>query len=75
MPSNLALSKAAQAWCTYETSGIQMDERLATAFAAILDEVWNQPWLGNATTAQLIDELRCRCEVNGTINYRTVDKY
>ena len=30
--------------------------------------------LGLATTGQIIDELRARCEINGTIHYRTVDE-
>ena len=33
-----------------------------------------EPNLGCATTGQLLDELRARCEVNGTMNYRTVEK-
>lgn len=44
-------------------------------------EIYNQddvkeeckPNLGCATTAQLIDELRARCEVDGTLDYKTVD--
>lgn len=55
-----ATEKAAQAWCTPATSGKQMDPELAAAFADILDEIWNQPWLGNATTKELRDELRAR---------------
>ena len=70
MPSPLARGRAAQAWCTPATEGIQMDGRLAEAFAEILDEVWTKPWLGNATTGELLDELRARCEVNGTLHYR-----
>lgn len=31
------------------------------------------PRLGCATTGQLLEELKARCEVDGTINYRTVD--
>ena len=30
------------------------------------------PNLGLATTGELLDELRARCEVNGTINYKSV---
>lgn len=71
MASSLAKEKAAQAWCTPETAKIAMDPRLAEAFASILDEVWSKPWLGNATTAELIDELRARCEMNGTLGYKT----
>ena len=65
-PSDLALEAVARCWCGPETLTIE--------FARLLDEVWDQPWLGNATTAELIDELRARCEVNGTLNYRTVDE-
>ena len=69
---DLARQKAAQAWCTPETEKIDVIPELAEAFAVILDEVWSKPWLGNATTAQLIDELRARCEMNGTLSYKTV---
>jgi hypothetical protein len=40
--------------------------------SAMLEAIWGKPWLGNATTAELIDELRARCKVNGTLNYKTV---
>jgi len=70
---NLARQRAAQAWCEPETEKIVMIPELAEAFAVILDDVCSKPWLGNATTAQLIDELRARCEMNGTLDYRTVD--
>ena len=32
-----------------------------------------EPWLGLATTGQLLNELLVRCEINGTINYKTFD--
>ena len=73
MATSLAREKVAQAWCTPRTEKITMDVELAEAFANILDEVWSKPWLGNATTAELIDEIRTRCEVDGTLDYRTVD--
>ena len=72
MATELARQKAAQAWCADATSGIEMDVRLAEAFAEILDDVWSKPWLGNATTAELIDELRARAELGGYSAYRTV---
>jgi len=37
-PSEKSLQKAAQCWCDEETSSIEMDIRLATAFAKRLDE-------------------------------------
>jgi len=73
IPSQLARERAAQAWTTPETERKVMDPVLADAFADILDEIWSQPWLGNATTAQLLDEVRARIEVSGQLNYRTVD--
>ena len=69
-PSELSLQKAAQAWCTSTTSNKEMDTELATAFAEILDDIWSKPWLGNATTKELLDEIGARC---GDLNYRTVD--
>lgn len=72
MATELARQKAAQAWCTDATSGIEMDVRLAEAFSEILDDVWSKPWLGNATTAEIIDELRARAELCGYAGYRTV---
>jgi len=70
---NLARQRAAQAWCEPETEKITMIPELAEAFAIILDDVWSKAWLGNATTAELLDEVRTRCEINGTLDYRTVD--
>lgn len=73
MASSLSRERAAQAWCTPETEKKVMDVELAEAFANILDEIWSKPWLGNATTAELIDEIRARCELDGTLNYKTVE--
>lgn len=73
MPSSLSLEKAAQAWCKPTTSHVVMIPELAVAFAEILDEIWNQPWLGNATTGQLLDELYARIEIDGKLDYKTVD--
>lgn len=42
-PKQMAREFAAQAWCTPETSGIEMDVRLAEAFAQILEN-----WLRTA---------------------------
>ena len=39
-----------------------MDTELAEAFAEILEEVWTQPWLGNATTGELLDEIKARVD-------------
>ena len=39
----------------------------------VIVETQDQPLLGLATTAQLIDELRARIELNGTLDYKTID--
>lgn len=60
------------------------DEAQASAVVdGVLDElrthIWafagipTEPYLGLATTAQLLDELRARAEVGGYAGYRTVD--
>ena len=69
MTTELARQKVAQAWCTPKTEKKVMDTELAEAFAEILDEIWSKPWLGNATTGELIEELKARCD----LDYRTVD--
>lgn len=68
MSTLLSRETAAQAWCKPATSNKTFDPELAEAFADILDEVWSQPWLGNATTGQLLDEIRARVNCN----YKTV---
>jgi hypothetical protein len=68
MTSELAKQTAASAWCKPLTSHIPMDIALAEAFAEILEEVWSKPWLGNATTGQLLDEIKARVNCN----YKTV---
>lgn len=73
MVSSLAMEKAAQAWCTGKTKGKIMDVELAEAFAEILMEVISEPWFGNATTGQLLDELKARAEIHGYVDYKTVD--
>ena len=56
----LSRERAAQAWCQPKTSHITMIPELAEEFAIILNEIWNQPWLGNATNEELIEELKTR---------------
>lgn len=68
MATQLSREKAAQAWCKPTTSNKTMDAELAEAFAEILDEIWSRPWLGNATTGEMLDEIKARVDCN----YRTV---
>lgn len=74
MASPIALQKAAQAWCKPSTSHLVMQPELAEAFAEIVDDLWSKAWLGNATNAALIEELKARIEGGNTsLDYRTVD--
>ena len=68
--SVLSIEKAAQAWQGEKTSKTEMDIDLALEFARILDEVWSKPWLGNATTEELIQEIRARIGEGG-LRYKT----
>ena len=72
MSLKLARGMAAQAWCQPTTENIEMDTVLGEQFAIILDTAMNEPRLGLATTGEMLEELKVRCEVDGTINYKTV---
>lgn len=74
-PSISALQLAAQAWCMPETASIEMNTGLAYAFAKIIEGIWSQSYLGNATTDELLTELRARVEVAGLLQYRTTAQY
>ena len=41
-----------------------MDSDLGNEFALILDEIWSKPWLGNATTRELLEELSTRSDLD-----------
>jgi hypothetical protein len=49
-----------------------MDVEFAEVIAETLDRIMSEPGLGNATTRQLLDELKARAEVGGYLNYTTV---
>ena len=66
--TELARQRAAQAWCQPKTKGLDMIPELAEAFAEILDDIWGQPWLGNATTREMLDEIAARVD----LDYKTV---
>lgn len=72
MASKLATEKAAQIWCTPKTAHIEMNVVLAGAIAEVFDEILSQPWLGNATTRELLGEITARIDVTGQLDYKTV---
>ncbi len=67
--SNLVIEKVAQCWCDPRVSDREMDVTLAEVFCDLLENVWSKPWLGNATTGELIEELKAR----SNLLYKTVD--
>jgi len=71
MATKFALQKTALAWCTPKTENIEKNVELAEAFAEIVDEVSSQPYLGNATTRELLEELKVRIEIHGNLDYKT----
>jgi hypothetical protein len=73
MASELARMKVAEAWANAGGGGIPDLSRFAEEFAEILDEIWSQPWLGNATTRELLNEVEARIEVDGNLDYKAVD--
>lgn len=68
MTMHLSREKAAQAWRKNTTCNKEIDAELLEAFAEILEEIWSQAWLGNATTGELLDEIKARVDCS----YRTV---
>lgn len=64
----LSTKLAAEAWTKKKTKRIEMDVRLAEAFAEIIDRELSKPNLGCATTRQLLNELWARSD----LNYSTV---
>ena len=67
-----ARQKAAQCWCDPETGMIEMDSRLAEAFAKRLVVEMYESRLGCATTAEMLTELAARAEMGGYAEYRTI---
>ena len=72
--SSLSLQKAAQMWCFDSTQDKLVDVELTLAAATLIEEIWNQSWLGNATTEELLEELLSRAKVGGYANYKTTDE-
>lgn len=69
-----ARQKAAQAWCGEKTKGKTMDVELAEEFANILVIQMYEPKLGCATTRDLLEEIKVRIELDGKLDYRTIDQ-
>lgn len=70
---NFAREEAARVWCKPETEKIEMDPVLCEEFAKVIHIIKSQPYLGNATTRELLEEITARIEVSGDLDYKTVD--
>ena len=67
----------ARGWCSPENSHKVMDEQLAMAIVDEVNALDGSPHLGLATTREILDELRCRIEIDyyaggGGLDYSTV---
>ena len=71
---NFAMQEAAAAWCGEKAKDKIMDADLAEEFAKILVKHMYEPHLGCASTRELIDEIKTRIEVDGKLDYRTIDQ-
>jgi len=68
-----AIQEAAGAWQGEKTKDTEMDVDLAEEFAKILVKHMYEPHLGCATTGELLEEIKTRIEVDGKLDYRTID--
>ena len=69
-----ALQEAALAWCGDKAKNKEMDADLAEEFAKILVKHMYEPHLGCATTREILEELKVRIEMDGKLDYRTIDE-
>lgn len=69
-----AREKAAQVWCEKSVENKVMDVDLAEEFAKILVIPMYEPKLGCATTRDLLEEIKVRIELDGKLDYRTIDQ-
>ena len=68
-----AREEAAKAWCGEKAKDKTMDADLAEEFAKILVKHMYAPHLGCATSRELLEEIKTRIEVDGKLDYRTID--
>lgn len=69
-----ARQEAAKVFCQPRAANIEMDIVLAEEFAKVLVEHMYAPKLGCATTREILAELKTRIEMDGKLDYRTIDQ-
>lgn len=68
-----AREEVGRAWCTPKTGHLQMIPDLAEELAKLLVVHMYEPHLGCASTGEIIEELKARIEIDGKLDYRTID--
>ena len=63
----------ARGYCSKETEKKILDPVLIESMANEIGKLPQQPYLGCATTGELIDEIRARIEMDGMLGYTTVN--
>ena len=69
-----AMQEAAGAWQGEKTKNTIMDVELAEEFAKILVKHMYAPKLGCATNREILEELKTRIEMDGKLDYKTIDQ-
>lgn len=67
----------ARGWGHPKTQNKVMDVDLAEAICLEIEDLFanfKEPQLGCATTRELLNEIKVRIEVNGKLDYRTIDE-
>lgn len=54
-----------------DTQARKVGDNIMTEIGKEIDAITSQPWLGNATTGELINELAVRAEIHGYKDYKT----
>lgn len=67
------MQAVARGWCSEKNSSKTMDTDLAMAITEEILKIDNKPNLGCATTRELLEEVKTRIEINGQLDYRTID--
>lgn len=70
-PGPFAIGEAARCWTRGKATSSEMDSNVCEQVAKTIEVVSSQAWLGNATTGELLEELKARAEVDGSIDYKT----
>lgn len=70
------MGAVARGWCHEKNCHKTMDTDLAMAISEEVEKLIRTdicPRLGCATTGQLLEELKARVEIDGSVNYGTID--